>query len=262
MLILPAIRAFFRSLGRLHTYNPLHNPELWFGLLWGLPIPVFSVTIDIALLGSHGRSLATIISQHPWHLAFFAHPLVFAIVFGAMGTTRRELERRNTELIARLEREATTDPLTGAWNRRFILEELERAVSRAARSGEPLSVLMFDMDDFKRVNDTQGHLAGDRLLRDVAQALRDSLRKGDVLGRYGGDEFLLVAPGDRESALSVADRARAEVRERTGHSVTAGLASMPADGATVTELVAASDRAMAAAKREGRTRRYAGPPTF
>ncbi|KAF0247087.1 MAG: ggdef domain [Planctomycetota bacterium] len=240
---------FFRALACGHTYNLHTNPEAWFGLLWGLPIPVFSFALDGLLLGWENRTIASILSQHPWQLVFLTHPPLFAIVFGAMGTIRRDLETHNRQLIARLELDALTDPLTGVHNRRFVLEELDKAAARAGRSAETVAVVMFDMDNFKIVNDTQGHLAGDKLLKEVAAAIRDSLRRGDTLGRYGGDEFLLVAPGSREGALSVAERARQTVRERTSHSISAGVALSGEDGKSPAELIAAADRDLAAAKK-------------
>ncbi|MEK7468594.1 MAG: GGDEF domain-containing protein [Planctomycetota bacterium] len=249
------VSSFFRALTKSHTYNLLGNPEACFGLLWGLPIPIFSFALDGVLVGWENRSFSSIISQHPWQLVFLLHPPLFAIVFGAMGTIRRDLESHNRELIARLELEATTDPLTGVHNRRFVLEELDKAAARAQRSAEPVAVVMFDMDNFKAVNDTQGHLAGDKLLKDVAAALNDSLRRGDTLGRYGGDEFLLVAPGTREGAIAVAERARQCVRERTSHTISAGVSLSGEDGKSPAELIAAADKVLAAQKKDRKTQR-------
>ncbi|KAF0240526.1 MAG: ggdef domain [Planctomycetota bacterium] len=248
------VTAFFKALGDPHTYNLCGNPEACFGLVWGVPIPVLSILLDGVLLDGKDRSIGFILSQHPWQLAFLLHPFLFAIVFGAMGTMRRDLEARNRELIARLEREATTDPLTGVRNRRHVLQELEKAVARAGRAEDAVAVVMFDLDNFKVVNDTKGHLAGDRLLRAVADALQESLRIGDTLGRYGGDEFLLVAPGTREGAEAVAERAQAMVVERTGTSISSGVALSGEDGTRAAQLIAAADRALAAIKRERKVR--------
>ena len=172
------VSPFLRALGRSHTYNLFRNPEAWFGILWGIPIPVFSIALDRALVAGQHRSLALILSEPPWHIAFLAHPLLFAVIFGAMGTIRRDLETGNRELIERLGREATTDPLTGAHNRRYVLEELDKALSRAGRSAEPIAVVMFDMDNFKVVNDSLGHPLGDQLNRDIEEC-HTSQAKGD-----------------------------------------------------------------------------------
>jgi diguanylate cyclase (GGDEF)-like protein len=249
-MFMRVVASFVKALATPHTYNLFANPEACFGLAWGLPVPVFSMLLDGFLLGWEGRSLASILAEHPWQLVFFLHPPLFAVVFGAMGTVRRDLEAHNRELIARLEVEATTDPLTGVHNRRFVLEELEKAVARAGRSSEPVAVIMFDMDNFKAVNDTKGHQAGDKLLKDVAASIRDSLRRTDTLGRYGGDEFLLVAPGTREGAIAVAERARQTVRERTANTISAGVAVSGEDGGTPKELIAAADRVLARQKAE------------
>jgi len=258
------VTTFLKALTRGHTYNLLGNTEAIFGFLWGLPIPIFSIALDILLVGSHeshaGRSIPDVLTEHPFHFFFLAHPPLFAAIFGAMGTIRRDLERENRDLIARLEEQASTDPLTGAWNRRFVLAELDRNLARAERAGAPVAVAMFDMDNFKIVNDEQGHLAGDRLLKGVAEAMREALRKGDILGRYGGDEFLLVAPGDAASGQAIAERARALVKERTGHTLTAGVAAFPGDGATPQALIAAADAVLARCKRERKTGRYSAPP--
>jgi len=94
-----------------------------------------------------------------------------------------------------LQRVAALDPLTGVYNRRFGLQRLTEEFGRSVRSGDPLGVLMLDLDHFKAVNDTYGHLVGDRVLQTVVRAARQILREGDVLLRYGGEEFIIVLPG-------------------------------------------------------------------
>ncbi len=255
------LASFFRALARPHTYNLRRNPFAWFGLFWGLPIPIFSLSIDHMLLDDwEHRSLFTILLEHPWHILFLAHPPLFAIVFGAIGTILEDLSTHNRDLISRLEIEATTDSLTGASSRRFVLEELERALARSERSIEPVSVILMDMDNFKEVNDTQGHLAGDKLLRDVAGALKEALRRGDTLGRYGGDEFLIVAPGGREGADAVSERARRAVEDRTGHTISSGIAVSGENGRSFSELIMAADQHLSQRKREHKTRRFGAPP--
>ena len=88
----------------------------------------------------------------------------------------------------------TTDGLTQAYNKRYLLDVLEREVLRASRRGRPLSVLMFDVDHFKKINDTHGHLAGDEVLSELCRRVRGLLRQEEVLARYGGEEFVLVLP--------------------------------------------------------------------
>ncbi len=119
-----------------------------------------------------------------------------------------ELSRRSKEL----EAQSRTDDLTGQYNRRHILVELEKEVERAVRYERHLSGMMIDIDDFKSVNDRYGHLAGDQVLREIAQILEQNLRKIDILGRYGGDEFLVILPeAPPDTAKVVAERVRENV---------------------------------------------------
>lgn len=242
------IKTYLRAFGQSYTYNPGRNLYLWFGVLWGLPIPFFSLYLDWGLGGSTGRSLAGVLANHPIHLFFLVHPLLFGIVFGGMGTVRRNLEEDNEKLIETLTELATTDPLTGLYNRRFVLEELKNMLLRSHRTGAPAGVVLFDLDNFKEVNDRQGHFAGDRVLRDVGASLKSVLREGEVLGRYGGDEFLLVLQGDATAARRLADRALNAIWDGVRQRATAGVASRPEDGDTPEALIAAADRDLGEAK--------------
>jgi diguanylate cyclase (GGDEF)-like protein/PAS domain S-box-containing protein len=169
------------------------------------------------------------------------------------------------ELARELARLARTDPLTGLGNRRRFDEHLEAEVARAARSGEPLSLVLCDVDNFKRFNDRYGHQAGDECLATVARALETVVRRpADLAARYGGEEFALVLPGtSAEGASSVGERLRAAVRElavvheandeRGCVTVSAGIATVI--GAwTAPEIIALADRALYDAKNAGRDR--------
>lgn len=158
---------------------------------------------------------------------------------------------------------ASTDALTGLLNRRVLLAEAERRVEEAHRYRSPLSALMVDIDHFKRVNDRLGHLAGDTVLKMVARVANDCMRRTDYLGRYGGEEFLLICPNtDAREAAILAERIRAatEALKGTGkkksHKVTVsiGVAQLGNDKEVVKDLIAAADRAMYRAKRAGRNR--------
>ena len=111
-----------------------------------------------------------------------------------------------------VEFQATHDPLTGLWNRGAILDFLRRELDRAQRSSKPFGLLMIDLDHFKRINDTYGHLVGDTVLKEVAQRLAGSVRSYDWVGRYGGEEFLvIVSDCPREAVAKYAERLRAAV---------------------------------------------------
>jgi len=124
---------------------------------------------------------------------------------------RRIVDLQRELLAAReaIREQATHDGLTCLFNRCAVLDSLRKELARASREGQPLSLLMVDLDWFKRINDTYGHQAGDAVLREAAMRMQASIRSYDSLGRYGGEEFLIVLPGcDRESALAQAERVR------------------------------------------------------
>ena len=163
----------------------------------------------------------------------------------------------------RLERLAAIDPLTDAYNRRFGLGRLREEFSRAVRAEGPLGILMLDIDHFKAVNDTYGHLVGDRVLRAVAGACRRVIREGDVLVRYGGEEFLVLLPGaGRDDVAQAAERIRRAVSETTVEDGTSRITVTVSVGATTYQdatetpdaLVAIADRALYEAKDGGRNR--------
>ncbi len=117
-----------------------------------------------------------------------------------------------TRLINRLDQQASTDGLTGLLNRRALMESGNQLIKQANKRGSPLAIVLLDLDNFKEINDTYGHQAGDVVLRSVGQRLRQTLRDEDVLGRYGGDEFAVFLPGvDLGDACQVAKRVRAEI---------------------------------------------------
>jgi len=168
-----------------------------------------------------------------------------------------ELRTRN----AALEHLTSTDALTGVRNRRALEEEVHRLVSRSRRHGRPVAALLVDVDHFKAVNDEHGHAAGDAALRQIAARLRCVLRAEDVLGRWGGEEFLVLLPEiGALGAATTAERLRRAVAaspvgtEDTARWVTISIGWAVWDDHEPDELVAAADRELLAAKRSGRDR--------
>jgi diguanylate cyclase (GGDEF)-like protein len=163
-----------------------------------------------------------------------------------------------------LQRVAALDPLTSVYNRRFGIQRLREEVARSQRSGDALGLLMLDLDHFKAVNDTYGHIVGDRVLQAAVRATRTVLRDGDVLIRYGGEEFLVILPGaGRRDLTEMAERIRhavaeAEITNEGQHlsiTVSIGGAGLPDQNVREPdELVSLADRALYTAKATGRDR--------
>jgi diguanylate cyclase (GGDEF)-like protein/PAS domain S-box-containing protein len=159
--------------------------------------------------------------------------------------------------------QATRDALTGLFNRRYIQETLPRELARAGRERSPVSLVMLDLDHFKRLNDAYGHPAGDLLLQRLSQILTENTRRGDIVARYGGEEFLVaLMDSTPDAARKRAEQGRTEFAACAvpyeGHllqtTVSAGLASFPGDGASLDELVRKADAALYQAKAAGRNR--------
>jgi diguanylate cyclase (GGDEF)-like protein len=176
----------------------------------------------------------------------------------------------NLRLRESLRDQSIRDPLTGLFNRRYLEETLEREISRAARSGKPIGLMMLDVDHFKQFNDTFGHPGGDALMRELGALLHTHTRAEDAACRYGGDEFVVLLP---ESPLDVT-LARAEELRKAAHlfnimhegmslsavTLTVGVSAYPLHGADLEGLVHAADDAMFSAKRAGGDRVQAAVP--
>jgi len=192
-----------------------------------------------------------------------------ALMYSAVGTALAfsGLGALTGHLMDRQRDAALHDGLTGLYNRRFLRESLPRLQAAAARQGQPLSVIMLDLDHFKAVNDRYGHLVGDQTLQAVAATLRRSSRRSDLVARYGGEEFAVLCPAtDCETGLHVAERLREAVaglgRAALGHpgpqTVSLGVAVQSPDNELSPEaLLDHADEALYAAKNAGRNRAIA-----
>jgi len=174
-----------------------------------------------------------------------------------------------TRLHQRVETQAITDPLTGLWNRRYMAESLEREVARALRFGHEVSLIIVDIDDFKKINDRQGHLQGDIVLERVADVVREATRSIDVAARYGGDELaIILVETSREGATVLGERLAERMREtdvplreggRMGVTISVGVATVPDSADDLESLVDAADRALLRAKRAGKNQLRIAP---
>lgn len=176
-------------------------------------------------------------------------------------TQQRRAEAALRASEAHLRDLAIRDGLTGIFNRRFALEQLAAALTHAAGAGERVAVALIDVDFFKQVNDQYGHLVGDAVLRDVGRVLGDRLRGSDLVGRYGGEEFVVVMRrASAEQAATVLDALRSKLSDRPGtvevprYTFSAGVAEFPTDGGDPIALLAQADLRLYAAKRAGRNR--------
>jgi diguanylate cyclase (GGDEF)-like protein len=187
-------------------------------------------------------------------------------LFLALESSNEELKASN----AQLEELATTDEMTGLANYREFVKKLREEWIRSERYGQALSLVMLDLDDFKRVNDSCGHPAGDRVLREFAMLMHGGKRATDLAARYGGEEFAVILPHTGgERAVGVAERIRAAVEDFTflepDHptkvTVSAGVATYRASAgiASAEQLVSAADRALYAAKASGKNRVVVAP---
>lgn len=206
------------------------------------------------------------------HLACLEHPLVTqGRRFGMLRAYAEQFESGASHLLAgfavlvaeqhALWSEAHLDVLTKALTRRAFMSDLGRAAATYQRSGRPCSLIMFDLDHFKAVNDVHGHAAGDAVLRAVAHVVQSELRRCDLLGRLGGEEFGVLVMADHMTALDIAERLRAVVEaavvrdyRHVGFTASLGVATVDEQTDTRDALIALADARLYAAKEGGRNR--------
>lgn len=189
--------------------------------------------------------------QHVY-LATFSFSIV-ALSLGFMLMVNRRLQRQ-------LEYAAAYDDMTGACRRGTFFDALDRELLKSRRDGKPISVLMVDVDNFKSINDQLGHQVGDKVLADYVQKAQHVLRKYDLLGRYGGEEFIVLLPStSQEEANSIAERLRAVAEQGVSgdaliYTVSIGVATCEGGHVSAATLIAAADKALYIAKRSGKNR--------
>lgn len=193
---------------------------------------------------------------------FFTVGISTSVLVKVLALCFEHQQKRTNELLKQLEELSVKDPLSGAYNRRFLLRYIESGIEKHKETRAPLSIIMFDIDKFKRVNDDFGHLVGDDVIKGFSEVLLQSCRNYDVVARYGGEEFILVMPGaSEETAYARAEQIRAKV-ETTSFSdeidrpvtVSGGVATYTTTYNTVEEFIAVADEHLYTAKETGRNR--------
>ena len=216
-----------------------------------LCVPIMSEGVVIGLLYMETYKNNPALTEPQQQLA--------AAVADQIGLTLSNLQLRDN-----LHEQAIRDPLTALYNRYYMQESLERELRRAERSGHSVTLLMVDLDHFKPFNDRYGHLSGDELLRGLGKLLKKMFRGGDILSRYGGDEFLLVLP---ETSIEIGLQRAEELRQNVkgmllqiedypleNLTISIGISSWPQHGTTSSEVLRAADKALYQAKIQGRDR--------
>ena len=172
------------------------------------------------------------------------------------------LQDRLISMRDELQIQATHDSLTGLWNRKATMDALARELVRASREKKPVGLMLADLDHFKQINDTYGHMAGDRVLQEVSTKLKGALRSYDTVGRYGGEEFLIISPGcDETATLRRAEHIRASIASAPVVTPEGNISLSLSMGAAVAlgtipqdQILKSADEALYRAKRAGRNR--------
>jgi diguanylate cyclase (GGDEF)-like protein len=247
------------------TWAPLILVVIWLGLAprpgprlatiaYGAMLIPGVVFVASTLLGAREASPRTI----EMLVRGYATNILFLMLLSVFGRLN-ERYMRYSVMAETMQYLALTDALTGLPNRRALARQLDRELSRARRYGRALTVGLLDVDHFKAVNDTHGHHVGDRVLREVGRIAREELRDTDVLGRWGGEEFLLIAPETGlPQGLALAERVRARVAaapivDRVRVTVSIGVASVRGDE-EIKDVLRRADDALYDAKTRGRDR--------
>lgn len=261
--VLVAIQAFQSALFLKKTVKDGMEAPIWFSVILLAGFAAFNLFRSVVVL-----VLGTPSDPH------LPNPLeaISAVVFlgVGLGLGFGVFWMTSAQIRIALEGLANTDPLTGIYNRRIFTSLCEKELSRSSRTGEPFSLIVFDLDHFKKINDRYGHATGDAVLCAVVEKLRNSVRNIDTVGRWGGEEFVGLLPGaDSHVALLVAQRLRRNVEALTienlqakhilvgdeiGITISIGVATYRGPGDSIDDLIHRCDTAMYQAKAEGRNR--------
>jgi diguanylate cyclase (GGDEF)-like protein len=241
--------------------------DMFTALAWAIfvGLPLFTLhmlvldyehyTHGMSLQFSFEMSLRNMIPYHPISIGLW-----LVAVFITAFSLRRSFRKQREVLVMkgqvrRSQIESSTDELTGAFNRRAFDRQFEDSLSFAKMENQPLTIFMIDVDEFKSLNDQFGHIIGDEALRSVANHLTKLVRTQDMVGRYGGDEFIIICPGlSRDGANSLANRLKASIPPM-GIELSLGIATYPFDGQNATDLLEHADRLMYQQKDEHRMKR-------
>ncbi len=208
-------------------FLPLVFAALFYPLRSFVPVGALDVLTFVAVGGADGTT-------DPTYLGFIAACLASTAVMCAWQAQNHDRQRERLTEVSR------TDPLTGCLNRRGFGERVQAELDEALRRGKPVSLVMLDLDNFKAINDVEGHAAGDELLCWVIDQVRDTVRPADSIGRIGGDEFAILAPGATQgNALEIAGRVVEKIGKRIG--ITTGVSCFPLDGVEREELYRQAD---------------------
>ncbi len=226
---------------------------LLFGLLYLITLPLGYPLI----LGFNPKALATIPASI--RLLIMLLPLVGTV--SHLGNIVASTQKNTSSRVSRLQSLAATDGLTGLINRRQFNQQLDAEVARAKRYRKPLSLALFDIDDFKKINDFYGHTTGDRILKELGALITQNVRESDVAARYGGEEFALILPETGQiDAYELLERLRAMI-ERTVYclpdnpitaTISVGVAQLDLDDGKGYEIIEKADTNLYAAKRQGK----------
>jgi len=198
-------------------------------------------------------------------LDYVAKPFIYPVLAARMRTALRlrENQRELQELNKRLSKLASLDPLTEAYNRRHFLELGNTEFAKAQRFHRPLSVIMLDVDKFKAINDTYGHPTGDAALKQLTQLCQNAGRSSEIVGRFGGEEFVLCCPDtDQAGAMALAERLRASIEDSTlnfdgstlRYTASMGVTSIQVDDKSLNDMLRRADQLLYYSKENGRNR--------